>query len=508
MGHLSGSCLIRVDIAFRRVAAVSMTTVSSAGLEIAGVREGDVLAGKYRIVRVLGAGAMGVVVAAHHMQLDLRVAIKFLLPHMLGNRDAVARFAREARAAVKITSENVARVIDVGTLETGAPYMVMEYLEGTDLATMLAAQRGPFPVEQAVDFILQACVAVAEAHAMGIVHRDLKPANLFCIRRADGRPGIKVLDFGISKVMGVGASGPELALTSTATVMGSPLYMSPEQLRSSKSVEPTSDIWAIGVILYELLAGVPPFAGDTLPEVCLKIGSETPTPLRALRPDLPVGLEGVIDCCLEKDRTRRYPNVSELAIALSGFAPRSALGLVERIAGIIESAGIAVRKPVLLASARAGVVETTIAPVGRTTTGRPGHTRVALGVISAVAVLVLVSAVGTIAARRLVRLPATTPATAPATALPSTTTSPIPLAVLAPIPTPTEPTPSPSVLADARASLAPAALAPLPRPRAVATVVPVATAQEPSKPAPTANCTPPFFFDSQGNRVFKKECVN
>ena len=154
--------------------------------EAVGVREGDILSGKYRVERVLGRGGMGVVVAAHHIQLDERVALKFLLPEALGNAEAVARFAREARNAVKIKSEHVARVIDVGTLPNGAPYMVMEYLDGGDLAAWVK-QRGALPVEQAIEFVLQACVAVAEAHALGIVHRDLKPANLFCIRRADGQ---------------------------------------------------------------------------------------------------------------------------------------------------------------------------------------------------------------------------------------------------------------------------------------------------------------------------------
>ncbi len=173
----------------------------------AGVREGDILAGKYRVERVLGIGGMGVVVAAHHMQLDERVALKFLLPEALGNAEAVARFAREARAAVKIKSEHVARVTDVGTLPNGAPYMVMEYLEGGDLAAWIK-QRGALPVEQAVEFVLQTCIAVADAHALGIIHRDLKPANLFCVRRSDGQLSIKVLDFGISKMTDVSGSAP------------------------------------------------------------------------------------------------------------------------------------------------------------------------------------------------------------------------------------------------------------------------------------------------------------
>src|SRR5580693_7216018 len=167
----------------------------------------------------------------------------------------VARFEREARTAVKIKSEHVARVIDVGQLESGSPYMVMEYLEGEDLQGWLEKQ-GRLPIERAVDFLLQACEAIAEAHAMGIVHRDLKPANLFCIRRPDGTLSIKVLDFGISK-----AAGASMGMTSTQAVMGSPLYMSPEQMGSSKGVDARSDIWALGVILFELVTGRVPFDG-------------------------------------------------------------------------------------------------------------------------------------------------------------------------------------------------------------------------------------------------------
>jgi len=157
------------------------------------LQPGSLLAGKYRVERVLGKGAMGVVLLAHHLQLDERVAIKVPLPEALESPEAVARFVREARAAVKIKSEYVARVSDVGTLDTGEPYIVMEYLEGHDLATWLK-QRGALPVEQAVEFVLQACEALAEAHSLGIVHRDLKPANLFCVRRADGLPAAARLD--------------------------------------------------------------------------------------------------------------------------------------------------------------------------------------------------------------------------------------------------------------------------------------------------------------------------
>mgnify|MGYP001062724726 FL=1 len=220
------------------------------------VQPGDLLAGKYRIERVLGRGGMGVVVSAVHEALDERVALKFLLPEALANQEAVQRFLREARAAVKIRSEHVARVTDVGTLESGAPYMVMEYLDGVDLARYLES-RGPLPVPEAVEYMLQACEALAEAHALGIVHRDLKPANLFRIERVDGTPSIKLLDFGISKVI-----AHQVALTQTSSMLGSPLYMAPEQMTSSKHVDARADVWALGIILFELVTGEPPFQGD------------------------------------------------------------------------------------------------------------------------------------------------------------------------------------------------------------------------------------------------------
>jgi len=302
----------------------------------AGVREGDILAGKYRVDRVLGVGGMGVVVAAHHVELDDRVAIKFLLPEALQNGEAVARFAREAQAAAKIKSEHVARVTDVGRLETGAPYIVMEYLEGLDLSAWLQ-QRGPLPVDQAVEFVLQACEAIAEAHALGIVHRDLKPANLFVIRRADGGLSVKVLDFGIAKRSGAAQAA---SITSTAAVMGSPLYMSPEQLHSSKDADARTDVWALGVILYELLSGEPPFVAETVPGVMVKITASEPPSLRGRRPELPATLERVILTCLEKDRSRRFPTIGDLAHALIDFGTPRSRTSVERIAGIMAASGI------------------------------------------------------------------------------------------------------------------------------------------------------------------------
>jgi serine/threonine-protein kinase len=306
------------------------------------VKPGEVLAGKYRIERVLGMGGMGVVVLATHLQLDERVAIKFLLPNALQMPEAVARFAREARAAVKIKSEHVARVTDVGTLDTGCPYMVMEYLHGRDLAQLVQDQ-GPLPIEQAVDCLLQACEAIAEAHALGIVHRDLKPSNLFLIHRADGSACVKVLDFGISKTTGMAGSGPDLGMTRTTAVMGSPLYMSPEQMASARNVDVRTDIWALGAILYELCTGQVPFAADTMPQLCQMVLQEPAPPIRSRLPLAPEGLENAILRCLEKTPSNRYSNVAEFAAALLPFGPRWGSASVERISRVLLAAGHAVK---------------------------------------------------------------------------------------------------------------------------------------------------------------------
>jgi serine/threonine-protein kinase len=282
------------------------------------VQPGEVIADRYRVERVIGMGGMGVVLAARHLALDHLVAIKLLLPDVVDNTEAVSRFLREARAAVRIQNEHVARVMDVGTLPTGAPYMVMEYLEGSDLSQFVRS-KGPLPIEEAVDFLLQACEAVAEAHSLGIVHRDLKPGNLFLVERADGSRLVKVLDFGISKMTGIGgASG---VMTSTAAMMGSPLYMSPEQLASARDVDVRTDIWSLGVILFELLTSKLPFAGDSIPQLCVAILHAEPRRLALLRPDVPPGLEAIVARCLEKDRILRYGNVADLSHALLEFAP-------------------------------------------------------------------------------------------------------------------------------------------------------------------------------------------
>jgi len=294
---------------------------------------GELVANKYRVERVLGRGGMGVVVAAMHEQLAQRVAIKMLLPEAEASPNALARFTREARAAATIRGEHVARVLDVGEMPGGAPYIVMEYLEGRDLAQTLA-DRGTLPPDEAVSFVLQACEAIAEAHAAGIIHRDLKPSNLFVTAGPDGSPLVKVLDFGISKALLSGSA--EGQLTTTSSFVGSPVYSPPEQLVRAHDVDGRADIWALGTILFEVLAGRPPFVGESVMHVASKIFNDAPTPLIELRPDLPVELCAVVMRCLRKLPEDRFPDVNALAQALAPFAPAHSVS-ADRVARIIAA---------------------------------------------------------------------------------------------------------------------------------------------------------------------------
>jgi serine/threonine-protein kinase len=295
------------------------------------VKQGEILAGKYRIERVLGQGGMGVVVAATHLHLDQLVALKFLLPEAITNSEIQGRFAREARAAAKMRSEHVARVIDVGMLETGMPFIVMEYLQGTDLSDY-ARQQGPLPIAQAVELTLQACEGLAEAHSLGIVHRDLKPANLFLAERPDRTVCLKILDFGISKVGASAAGTTDFAMTKTGAVLGSPYYMPPEQMRSSRAVDARADIWSLGVILYELVVGRVPFDAPSLPHLCAMILTDPLPAPRTLKPDIPPRFEAVLLRCLEKEPENRYQNVGDFAIALAEFVPEAvARPSIERV---------------------------------------------------------------------------------------------------------------------------------------------------------------------------------
>jgi serine/threonine protein kinase len=294
------------------------------------VAEGQIVAKKYRVERLLGSGGMGVVAAAINLDLDQPVAIKFLSPDASTQGEAAERFRREARAAAKIRSEHVVRVLDVGIFEQRLPYMVMELLDGKDLGQELEA-RGQLPLAEAVRYVVQAIDAIAEAHGMGIVHRDLKPSNLFLARRADGSCSIKVLDFGISKLLG--GEPRDIALTRTASLVGSPLYMSPEQMRSAKDVDQRTDVWALGAILYELISGSTPFGGASLPEVCVAVLNDTPRPLSAHVPEVPAEFDDILVKCLAKDREQRFSTVAALSAALVRFSPadRSYAERAERV---------------------------------------------------------------------------------------------------------------------------------------------------------------------------------
>ncbi|MBX3221216.1 MAG: protein kinase [Labilithrix sp.] len=285
-------------------------------------RAGDVVAGKYAIVRVLGEGGMGVVFEATHQRLRQRVALKMLLPAMLAHGTLVSRFEREARAAARLRGRHCARVNDVDVTPEGLPYMVMDFLEGHDLQVELE-RRGRLPVAEAADYVLQAAAAMLEAHQLGIVHRDLKPSNLFLQRDRAGPASdaiVKVLDFGISKV----ATGDEAKLTAAGAIVGTALYMSPEQLQAAHAVDARADIWALGVILYEALSGRVPWEGPP-PLVAAMIVTRDPPDLRELC-EVPAELAAIVNKCLERDPARRFGDVRQLATALASFAPIGTAG--------------------------------------------------------------------------------------------------------------------------------------------------------------------------------------
>lgn len=292
---------------------------------------GAIIAGKYRVERVIGRGGMGLVLEAKHLHLDHPVAIKFLLAEAAEAPGAAARFLREARAAARIRSEHVARVFDSDITPEGAPYLVMELLVGTDLHRLVRG-RGSLPIAEAIDYLLQACEALAEAHTLGIVHRDLKPGNLFLTRRLDGTPLVKLLDFGIAKTPDTGWS--EAGLTVARGTLGSPLYMSPEQLDDTSSVDLRTDIWALGIVLFELLTGRHPFEAASQAAFGARIAAGAPESLGRYFDDAPAGLDAVIARCLTKDPTARFESVGAFAEALRPFAGETSRASLERIASV------------------------------------------------------------------------------------------------------------------------------------------------------------------------------
>jgi serine/threonine-protein kinase len=436
------------------------------------------IAGKYRVSRAIGQGGMGVVVEARHTTLDERVAIKMLLPAYAAHPEATPRFIREAKAAVRIKSAHVARVSDVGTTEDGRPYMVMEYLEGCD-AGQLLRDVGPLPISDAVELVIQACDAIAEAHGIGIVHRDLKPANLFVTRHTDGSPFVKVLDFGISKMVEEGVD----ALTRSATTVGSALYMSPEQMKQSRSVDHRTDIYALGITLFELLAHRHPFMAETYAALCVEVVTGTPTPLCQLRPDVPEALARVIERAYARDREHRYSSIAELMVALAPWAPESVKPLIERQA---RAAGLVQRGAQLPipAATPAPSGEPTGAQFASATTNRrtgTGERRTGLSALLAVGFLIVV--VGVIGVGLAVRTQLASPEP-PASA---TGTPVVETAVVAAAPPPVvEPSsaPPPSASAATSASAEP----PAPAPRAA---VRRPTSAQPAKTPPDGPASKP-----------------
>lgn len=323
----------------------------------AGVGVGDVIHGKYKVERVIGEGGMGLVVAAKHLTLDRSVALKVLNQKSQESQEALERFTREARAAARIQSEHVGRVLDVDAMPGGAPFIVMELLEGHDLAEEIRRNQR-VPVERAVAFLLQACEAIAEAHASGIVHRDLKPANLFLSKSQSGNQMVKVLDFGISKITRreeAGSITANKALTNPTSMLGSPLYMSPEQMKASTEVDARTDIWSLGVILYELLSGRSPFDANTIPMICAAVLSQNPQPVGVVLAQMgitgsaagpiPEGIERIVQRCLQKDAENRYRDIAHLARALAVFAPEQGKITLERISKLKDEQGLPAASP-------------------------------------------------------------------------------------------------------------------------------------------------------------------
>ena len=339
---------------------------------------GDVLAGKYRLGETLGAGGMGVVVAGEHIHLEQPIAVKMLLPHVALMPGARDRFVREARAAAKIPGDHAVRILDVDATPEGIAYMIMERLEGADLGALLA-ERGRLEPVEAVDLILQGLAAVAAAHAAGIVHRDLKPSNLFVARGRDGRTLVKVLDFGISKTLSASGDASQ-TLTDPNAPIGSPQYMAPEQITDARSVDARADIWSVGVMLYELIAGQAPFEAASISHLYVKILHEPAPPLPQLRRGVPPGLVRVIEACLAKDRNERVQTAEELRAMLLPFAsPRARAQWAARDDADAPSV------PAVVASLRIVPATSDVEALGQTMPASPSSPRRRRGLVAAAA---------------------------------------------------------------------------------------------------------------------------
>lgn len=296
---------------------------------------GELVQGRYRILEELGRGGMGLVLAARDETLGREVALKVVLPQMLSSRQAVGRFVNEARSLAQLDCRNIVRVWDFGEISepatsAGLPFMVLELLHGEDLFSVAAREGGLSPA-RVVRYALEVCAGLAAAHARGIVHRDLKPENLFLAVEADGSECLKVLDFGIARSAG------RRPLTVGKAGVGSPGYMSPEQVEGSDAVDGRSDIWGLGVVMYELLAHRAAFVGDNPQSLCLQILTAPVTPLTEIRADLPPALVYIVERCMERDPDARFQNVAELAEALTPLDDWASETEVDRIRRQLDS---------------------------------------------------------------------------------------------------------------------------------------------------------------------------
>jgi serine/threonine-protein kinase len=444
---------------------------------------GEILAGKYRVLRSLGEGGMAVVLEAVHLRLGHKVALKVLRGALATDPSVVSRFEREGRALSKLKNPNVVRVFDVDATPSGAPFLVMEYLEGADLATELH-RRGVLPVSEAVGYVLQACGALQDAHALGIVHRDIKPTNLFLANEGATRV-LKVLDFGIATDAPTLLTQGDARLTTTEAVLGTPLYMAPEQFRAARDVDGRADIWALGATLYELLTGKPPFTGSAATVGVAIVNDDVP-PIESLRSDVPPALREAVVRALAKDREKRFQTMRAFAEALRPFSDGVVIATRGSVASFPDSVGAA--SAATLLSAPQGPPATTGTAVTQDPTiARALSPRARWGALVAV---VLLGGAGLVAVRRS---PPPTVASAVA-ALPSTPTvtptSPAPLAVLPP----TASSSAPDV-----PSAAPDASTPPPRRSPGRSSASVSPSPRSASPAATPSAAPdasnhPLFF--------------
>lgn len=448
------------------------------------VKPGTMIGDKYRVEREIGRGGFGVVVRAMHLTLDQRVAIKVLTEgegttEVEWAEDA-ARFRREAKATAALRSEHVVRVLDVDVLESGYPYIVMEYLEGKTLHDLTYTSPVPLPVEDVVDYGIQVLAALADAHAAGIVHRDLKPANVFLSTGIGGAPLVKVLDFGVSKMLAASSQ----RLTRTGAVVGTLAYMAPEQMLDAKRVDGRADLWSLGLVLYEALARAHPFGAHTAgPKVVTSILTEPIPPVRSYRPDVPPALEAVLARMLEKPADLRFGSAAEAAAALAPFSSPRSRPVLDEIRRAPPPSGHAAPGFV---SARGAPPSAAASPSGRTkgaARSRPMSPLVGflLAFVIAALVLGLVAAFVFYVQPRLAETNAVAPSPAPETAAsaPAPALSAVSVApATRPPPDASERTPAPAASSTSRAS------------------------------SPANPCDPPFVYDPKTNvKRYKTECL-